>query len=163
MLLVESIRMNTKKRAANERRVLEEAKHEEEIKSGRSMMMPRVLAVVLLVVIPASAAVAYYALGRYTAMDPAFIEMMERQSANSRGHSQRDMQKMLDDLKARLAEDPRNAQGWFLLARTAASMNRFDDAVEAFKKLNALVPNNADIMADMADMMAAANGKGHHA
>ena len=38
-------------------------------------------------------------------------------------------------------------------------MNRFDDAVEAFKKLNALVPNNADIMADMADMMAAANGK----
>lgn len=43
--------------------------------------MPRVLAVVLLVVIPASAAVAYYALGRYTAMDPAFIEMMERQSA----------------------------------------------------------------------------------
>ena len=98
------------------------------------MMMPRVLAVVLLVVIPASAAVAYYALGRYTAMDPAFIEMMERQSANSRGHSQRDMQKMLDDLKARLAEDPRNAQGWFLLARTAASMNRFDDAVEAFKK-----------------------------
>ena len=146
-------------RSELERRVLEEAKHEEEIKSGRSMMMPRVLAVVLLVVIPASAAVAYYALGRYTAMDPAFIEMMERQSANSRGHSQRDMQKMLDDLKARLAEDPRNAQGWFLLARTAASMNRFDDAVEAFKKLNALVPNNADIMADMADMMAAANGK----
>lgn len=146
-------------RSELERRVLEEAKHEEEIKSGRSMMMPRVLAVVLLVVMPASAAVAYYALGRYTAMDPAFIEMMERQSANSRGHSQRDMQKMLDDLKARLAEDPRNAQGWFLLARTAASMNRFDDAVEAFKKLNALVPNNADIMADMADMMAAANGK----
>ena len=146
-------------RAELEHRVLEEAKHEEEVKSGRSMMVPRVLAVVLLIVIPASASVAYYALGRYTAMDPTFIEMMERQSANSRGHSQRDMQKMLDDLKARLAEDPRNAQGWFLLARTAASMNRFDDAVEAFKKLNALVPNNADIMADMADMMAAANGK----
>ena len=38
-------------------------------------------------------------------------------------------------------------------------MNRFDESVEAFKKLNALVPNNADIIADMADMMAAANGK----
>lgn len=142
-----------------ERRVLEEARHEEDIRTGRSMKTPRLIAVILLILIPASAVTGYYALGRYTAMDPQFIEMMERQASGSRGHSQREMQRMIDDLKARLKEDPRNAQGWFMLARTAASMNRFDDAVEAFRKLNALVPNNADIMADMADMMAAASGK----
>lgn len=142
-----------------ERRVLEETKHDEEERSGKSSRMPRIVALILAVVIPCSAALGYYALGRITAMDPNFIAMMEAQQASSRGHSQRDMQKMLDDLKAKLAEDPRNANGWFLLARTAASMNRFDEAVEAFQKLNALVPNNADIIADMADMMAAANGK----
>ncbi|MDO5531715.1 c-type cytochrome biogenesis protein CcmI [Sutterella sp.] len=142
-----------------ERRVLDEARHEEEERSGKSSRVPRILAVILLVVIPASAVLGYYALGRYTAMDPHFIEMMEAQQMGGRGHSQREMQKMIDDLKARLADEPRNANGWFLLARTAAQMNRFDEAVEAFKRLNALVPNNADIMADMADMMAAANGK----
>lgn len=142
-----------------ERRVLEETKHDEEVRSGKSSRMPRIVALVLAVVIPCSAALGYYALGRITAMDPNFIAMMEAQQASARGHSQRDMQEMLDDLKAKLAEDPRNANGWFLLARTAASMNRFDEAVEAFQKLNALVPNNADIIADMADMMAAANGK----
>ena len=50
-----------------------------------------------------------------------------------------------------------------MLARTAAQMNRFDESVEAFKKLNALVPNNADIIADMADMMAAAKRQGDYA
>lgn len=142
-----------------ERRVLEETKHEEEVRSGKSSRMPRILAVILLVVIPCATVLGYYALGRYTAMDPQFIAMMEAQQQGSRGHSQRDMQKMLDDLKANLEKDPRNANGWFMLARTAASMNRFDESVEAFKRLNALVPNNADILADMADMMAAANGK----
>lgn len=142
-----------------ERRVLEETKHEEEVRSGKSSRMPRILAVILLVVIPCATVLGYYALGRYTAMGPQFIEMMEAQQQGSRGHSQRDMQKILDDLKANLEKDPRNANGWFMLARTAASMNRFDESVEAFKRLNALVPNNADILADMADMMAAANGK----
>ncbi len=127
-----------------ERRVLEETKHEEEVRSGKSSRMPRILAVILLVVIPCATVLGYYALGRYTAMDPQFIAMMEAQQQGSRGHSQRDMQKMLDDLKANLEKDPRNANGWFMLARTAASMNRFDESVEAFKRLNALVPNNGE-------------------
>ncbi len=142
-----------------ERRVLEETRHEEDARSGRSSRVPRILAVALLVAIPVCVSLGYYALGRPTAMDPQFISMMEAQQARMRGHSQRDMQKILDELRAKLEKDPRNPNGWFMLARTAASMNRFDESVEAFRKLNALVPNNADILADMADMMAAANGK----
>ena len=142
-----------------ERRVLEETRHEEDARSGRSSRVPRILAVALLVAIPVCVSLGYYALGRPTAMDPQFISMMEAQQARMRGHSQRDMQKILDELRSKLEKDPRNPNGWFMLARTAASMNRFDESVEAFKKLNALVPNNADILADMADMMAAANGK----
>ncbi len=142
-----------------ERRVLEETKQDAEQQSGKSSMATRILAVICLVAIPAATVSGYLALGRYTAMNPDFIAMMEEQSPNSRGHSQAEMQKMLDDLRARLKEDPNNANGWFMLARATAQMNRFDESVEAFKKLNQLIPNNADLIADMADMMAAANGK----
>lgn len=142
-----------------ERRVLEETRQEENERAGKSTLVARILAIVFLIVIPTASTLAYLALGRYTAMDPKFISMMEEQGARQRGHSAIEMQKMLDDLRAKLEKDPKNANGWFMLARTAAQMNRFDESVEAFKKLNALVPNNADIIADMADMMAAANGK----
>ena len=142
-----------------ERRVLEETRQEDQARSGKSTLVARILAVIFLIVIPTASSLAYLALGRYTAMDPQFIAMMEEQSARQRGHSGIEMQRMLDKLRADLEKDPMNANGWFMLARTAAQMNRFDESVEAFKKLNALVPNNADIIADMADMMAAANGK----
>ncbi len=143
-----------------ERRVLEETREEERERSGVHSRLARQLAVFFAIVIPCAACFAYYALGRYTAMDPNFIAMMEAQ-ANRRGggHSAAEMEKMLSDLKAKLKDEPNNAQGWFMLARTAASVNRFDDAVEAFKELNRIVPGNADLIADMADMMAAANGK----
>ena len=142
-----------------ERRVLEEPRQADQARSGKSTLVARILAVIFLIVIPTASSLAYLALGRYTAMDPQFIAMMEEQSARQRGHSGIEMQRMLDKLRADLEKDPMNANGWFMLARTAAQMNRFDESVEAFKKLNALVPNNADIIADMADMMAAANGK----
>ena len=146
-------------RSELKRRVLEEAKTDSAAKSGKSLTATRILAVVCAVLIPASAVFGYLALGRYTAMDPDFIAMMEAQSEQNRGHSQTEITKMLDQMRANLEADPQNANGWFMLARTAASVNRFDESVEAFKRLNALVPNNADIIADMADMMAAANGK----
>lgn len=142
-----------------ERRVLEEARQEKVEQSGTASKLTKQLAIVLAVIIPAAAAFGYVALGRYTAMDPAFLAAMERQSMQSRGHSAAEMQKMMDDLRAHLEANPQNPEGWFMLARVAASVNRFDDALEAFKRLDALVPNNADIIADMADMMAAANGK----
>lgn len=142
-----------------ERRVLEEARQEKVEQSGTASKLTKQLAIVLAVIIPAAAAFGYVALGRYTAMDPAFLAAMERQSTQSRGHSAAEMQKMMNDLRAQLEANPQNPEGWFMLARVAASVNRFDDALEAFKRLDALVPNNADIIADMADMMAAANGK----
>ena len=138
-----------------ERRVLEETREEEAEKSGAHTRVARQLAVFFAILIPCATAFGYFALGRYTAMDPAFIASMQKQGGRT-GHSAVEMQKMLEDLKSQLEADPANAQGWFMLARTAASVNRFDEAVEAYRHLNKLVPGNADLMADM---MAAANGK----
>ena len=74
-------------------------------------------------------------------------------------HAAAEMSRIIDQLKDRLEKNPMDPEGWFMLARTTASVNRFDESVEAFRRLSEIVPNNADIIADMADMMAAANGK----
>lgn len=142
-----------------ERRVLDETKQEQDEKSGKSMVAPRICAAALVVIIPVAASLLYMAYGRYTAMDPQFLALMEEQGARTRGHSASEMTKMLDQMQKDLEADPMNANGWYRLGNTAGQMERFDIAVEAFKKLNALVPNNPDIIADYADMMAAANGR----
>ena len=142
-----------------ERRVLEEARHDEKVEAQNHSSLSRILAVVLVILIPASAATGYMALGRYTAMDEHFLEMMEAQKKTSGGHSAAEMSRIIDQLKDRLEKNPMDPEGWFMLARTTASVNRFDESVEAFRRLSEIVPNNADIIADMADMMAAANGK----
>ena len=47
------------------------------------------------------------------------LAMMEAQSEQNRGHSQTEITKMLDQMRANLEADPQNANGWFMLARTA--------------------------------------------
>ena len=142
-----------------ERRVLEETKHEEKIEQESHSPLSRILAVSLAIAIPACAAVGYLALGRYTAMDERFLQMIEQTTRSKMGHSNAEMSARINDLKKRLEAAPMNPEGWFMLARLTASVNRFDESVAAYKKLNELVPNNADLLADMADMMAAASGK----
>lgn len=142
-----------------ERRVLEETKHEEKIEQENHSPLSRILAVSLAIAIPACAAVGYLALGRYTAMDEQFLQMIEQTSRNKMGHSNAEMSARINELKKRLEAKPMNPEGWFMLARLTASVNRFDESVAAYKKLNELIPNNADLLADMADMMAAASGK----
>lgn len=142
-----------------ERRVLEEARQEEAAETGAPSRGARQLALVLGLIIPVGVVVGYLALGRYDAMDPAFLRAVEEQAAQERGHSAAEMQAMVEDLKKQLEANPQNAEGWYMLARAMASMNRYQESLEAFKKLNELVPNNADLLADQADMMAAANGK----
>lgn len=142
-----------------EHRVLEETRAVKEMNAPARQTAAKIAAVALAIIIPASAVMGYLALGRYTAMDPAFIRLMENQRPSSNGHSQAEMQRQIEKLQDRVKAEPRDANGWFLLARACASVGRYDEALQAFRELSKLVPNNADIMADMADMMSAANGK----
>ena len=109
--------------------------------------------------IPASAVFGYLALGRYNAMDPAFLEAVQNQQRQTQGHSQSDMMAAIERLQNRLKETPDDAQTWYMLARTLSNVGRFAEALDAFREVDRLVPNNADIIADMADMTAAANNK----
>lgn len=85
------------------------------------------------VLIPVVAVTGYMALGRYTAMDPAFLKMVEQDRGREGGHSQAEMEQMIAGLQKRLQENPEDLNTWYMLARTCASVNRFDDAYNALK------------------------------
>jgi cytochrome c-type biogenesis protein CcmH len=64
---------------------------------------------------------------------------------------------VIDRMAQRLKEAPDDAMGWTLLARAYSATGRFAEAVPAFEKAVALVPDDAGLMADYADALAAQN------
>lgn len=146
-----------------ERRVLEETARDTDAAGGEQGKLAKALAVVLAIVIPASAVFGYVALGRYNAMDPAFLERMENRQNQSaphvEGHSQSDMMAAIERLQERVKENKDDAQTWYMLANTLSNVGRYAEALEAFREVDRIVPNNADVIADMADMTAAVNNK----
>lgn len=76
-------------------------------------------------------------------------------SALSSSHGQAPaVQTMVERLATRLQADPDNGTGWIMLARSYAALGRFADAADAFRKGMALLPADADLVSDYADVLA---------
>lgn len=105
--------------------------------------------------LPIAAMLLYLALGSHQAFGPAVT------AAGGAGDAQHDTspQKVADmaaSLAARLEKEPGNADGWSTLAHTYYSLKRFPEAVAAYERAAALLPNDADLLADYADALGAA-------
>lgn len=110
-------------------------------------------AVALLVLIPSAAFILYALLGKPEAITS---------SAGGRdAHEVSDQQilAMVDSLAKRLKTRPDDADGWVLLARSYQALGRFADAADAYGHAQALVPDNAGLLADYADVLAMAQGR----
>ncbi len=66
---------------------------------------------------------------------------------------------MVDGLVAKLKKDPSNVEGWGMLARTYAALERFDEAVTTYRKALSMRPDDADLLADFADALAMVQGR----
>ena len=66
---------------------------------------------------------------------------------------------MVDKLKQRLGEQPGDGEGWAMLARSHMVLGRTAEALTAYEKALALLPNDAAVMADYADALALRNDK----
>jgi cytochrome c-type biogenesis protein CcmH len=71
------------------------------------------------------------------------------------GHA--DFSAVLQNLTARLKEQPNDMEGWLMLGRTYGMMGRFNEAKEAYEKVVALAPDNAEVITDYADIVAMTN------
>lgn len=65
----------------------------------------------------------------------------------------------VEKLAQRLKEQPDNAEGWAMLARSYARLGRHAEAVPAFDKAVALQGSNAGLLADYADALAVQNNR----
>ena len=68
------------------------------------------------------------------------------------------VQAMVASLAAKLAEDPDDADGWLLLARSQVVLERFDDALVGFERAHALLGDDPSLLADWAEAEAGAAG-----
>jgi len=112
------------------------------------------LAALLLAAIPSAAILLYLQLGNPMALwhpgDPA----------SGAGHelSNAQVEALVNQLAQRLRAEPDDAQGWYMLARSYAAMERPADAAAAYAKAVALVPDDAMLRADYADVLASVDG-----
>ncbi|RZT93793.1 tetratricopeptide repeat protein [Rivibacter subsaxonicus] len=71
--------------------------------------------------------------------------------------SAEEMSVLVDRVAQRLKEQPEDSTGWALLARGYAALGRYAEAEPAFRKALALAGEDASLLADFADVLAAQN------
>jgi cytochrome c-type biogenesis protein CcmH len=65
----------------------------------------------------------------------------------------------VESLAKRLEQNPNDAQGWLMLARSYTSMERFSEAATAYARAAALNDRDAGIWADYAEALALSSGR----
>lgn len=75
------------------------------------------------------------------------------------GQGQHDANPMIAALETRLKAKPDDAAGWYMLARSYASIEKYHESARAFEKAAELFPDDARLLADYADALAMAQGQ----
>ena len=66
---------------------------------------------------------------------------------------------MVEGLAQKLKTKPDDVEGWAMLGRSYVQLRRYNDASTAYARAVALLPNNAQLLADYADVLAMNNGR----
>ena len=61
---------------------------------------------------------------------------------------------MVDSLAEKMRQNPGDPKGWVLLARSQNALGRFVEATQSYERAAALLPNDAQVLADYADATA---------
>lgn len=140
-------------RSEIERRALEEESVES---SPETTGSPRATVAMLLLAVPVLALSLYGVLGNMRALDAgARVTQGEPTPAQ--------MEELLNRLAERMEKQPpgqvADAEGWVMLGRTYAALQRFPEAERAFGRALQLTPNDAQLLADQADVLAMRGGR----
>jgi cytochrome c-type biogenesis protein CcmH len=139
-------------RADIERRVLEETARADAAQPARPS---RRLAAVVGVVVPLVAIGLYIVLGDPRAFSPDARIDIEA----GRGVGPEQIEAMVARLAQRLQKNPGDVQGWMMLGRSLGVLGRYGQAATAYSRAVELRPDDPDLLADYADVLAMAQGR----
>jgi cytochrome c-type biogenesis protein CcmH len=91
-----------------------------------------------------------------TSTDPAATDSTEGNAPHTTSFDQ--IAAMTEKLSARLKEQPKDAEGWAMLARSYSVLGRHPEALAAYEKAIGLRKDDAMLLADYADSLAVKNG-----
>ncbi|MDE2310331.1 MAG: c-type cytochrome biogenesis protein CcmI [Betaproteobacteria bacterium] len=73
--------------------------------------------------------------------------------------TQEQINAMVEGLAQKLKTNPDDVEGWVMLGRSYVQLHRYGDASAAYARAVALLPNNAQLLADYAGVLAMNNGQ----
>jgi cytochrome c-type biogenesis protein CcmH len=141
----------TQARAELQRRVIEEAAHEDPVPTLKA---PKRTLLVVGLILPLMAVGFYLLLGNPGAMDG--------KGASPHDAQQQDVERMVAGLAKKLENEPDNFKGWLMLARSYQVMGRSREAEKAFDRVGSFIDNDAQMLAVYADI-SAMNAEGNFA
>jgi len=143
-----------------ERRLLEETEAAHESSTVlRPTVRARAVAMALALLIPAVSGLLYWKLGNQAAMEHPLVSAMPGQQDDGPHVVTGGLDALADRLKQRLEQNPNDGVGWALLARSYVELGRHAEAVPIYEKATALIPDDAQLLADYADALGVAHGR----
>lgn len=138
-------------------RVVDEVGEVDERPAAQPSQQSTALIVAIALAIPAGALALYGVLGTPAALQGD----AQVASAGNSPHamSQEQMESMVQQLADKLKKNPGDGNGWHMLARSYVAFQRLPEAAEAYDKAYKLMPGDANLLADYADVLAMVNGR----
>lgn len=112
-----------------------------------------------IIAVPVLSVYLYALLGSYQVIDNPDLAKprQQAQAGHGTGGEMPSIEEMIEKLKNHLRENTDDASGWFMLARTYMTMERYDEAVVALERSLELKPEEPAILLALADTLAMTN------
>ena len=119
------------------------------------------LALVITIFVPALVLLLYLQLGMHSASDEAFVasQKQSRQPAGSSTKQPPSMAQLTKQLEERIQQSGGSVQDWTMLARAHKYLGQYGLAEKSFAVALQQDENNAQLMLELAEMMALSNGR----
>jgi len=144
-----------------ERRLLEETGAMETARpTAQRLANLKLVALALVLLIPTASGVLYWTLGNPAAMTHPTVSAISSEAGSDEARQMAEgLNVLIERLKKKLEENPNDAVGWTLLARSYMATERYAEAVPIFERAVKLNPEDANLLADYADALGVHQGR----
>lgn len=152
----------TKSKQELQQRMLQDVSEREKMAIKKNKRIHNIaISTFIALTLPLAAVFLYMVIGDTRGLLPqaqlANATQMNRGSGGDSPAGHDNFSSVLENLIVRLEKNPEDIEGWVMLGRTYAIMERYTEASNTYAKLAELVPNNPQILSDYADVLAMKN------